>query len=414
MARAGPRRRAAVGWRDGETNPTAERPDLEPHCRKTAKQTHRGDGGPSRWGGSRFSAKRFRPNLPRESATTPFRAPHPRPLPKRGVVTLTEQNRHGSTYRFFHPIGREEGRAMKRLNVVDFYEVGAALSRLGNLVNSAQRFKITDVWWPLQTAADALEKFAEQDAFQLARSEARALSLACRTYIATHVMTQSADGNPAFRDTNTEVDSWTFYSVRTALESFTHVFKAECRDNETYFIERKAIYDTACLVSRASDKIHTNFREYIAREAMQEIDESGRCFAVDSYTACGFHALRGLEIVMEDYYEAVAGKKPKFRSWYDYVKAFTRLASTRGKRKSKYPSPKVAAMIDRIREFDRNPLMHPRDTLDEPGADTVFNISIATITEMAKDMRDLKANPEQPSLPGLASAPDLTALPKAG
>jgi hypothetical protein len=139
---------------------------------------------------------------------------------------------------------------------------------------------------------------------------------------------------------------------------------------------------------------------------MLEIDESGRCFAVDSYTACGFHALRGLEIVMEDYYEIITKKKSKFRSWYDYVKAFTRLSATRGKRKSKYPSPKVAAMIDRIREFDRNPLMHPRDTLDEPGADTVFNISIATITEMAKDMRDLKENPEQTELelPNVAKA----------
>jgi hypothetical protein len=31
--------------------------------------------------------------------------------------------------------------------------------------------------------------------------------------------------------------------------------------------------------------------------------------------------------------------------------------------------------------------------------DTVFNISIATITEMAKDMRDLQENPEEPPLP---------------
>ena len=111
---------------------------------------------------------------------------------------------------------------------------------------------------------------------------------------------------------------------------------------------------------------------------------------------------------MEDYYEVISKKKPKFRSWYDYVKAFTRSANTRGKRHSKYPSPKVAAMIDRIREFDRNPLMHPRDTLDEPGADTVFNISIATITEMAKDMRDLKENPEEPALPLTTHTPKIT------
>ncbi|MDR3486486.1 MAG: hypothetical protein P4M05_16455 [Bradyrhizobium sp.] len=300
---------------------------------------------------------------------------------------------------------------MKRLNVVDFYEVGAALNRLGTLVNSSQKTKVMDVWWPLQMAIDALESFIEQDAFQLARGEARSLIAAGQHYITSYITTTSQDGQSTFKDPNIELEPWTYYNVRSALESFTHVFKVECRDNQTYFLEKKAIYDTASLVRRASDKIHANFREHIAKEAMQEIDEAGRCFAVDSYTACGFHALRGLEIVMEDYYQAVAGKKPKFRSWYDYVKGFTRLSNTRGKRKSKYPSPKVAAMIDRIREFDRNPLMHPRDTLDEPGADTVFNISIATMTEMAKDMRDLKESPEQPSLPGI-EAPTVPVIPQ--
>src|SRR6185437_285201 len=101
-----------------------------------------------------------------------------------------------------------------------------------------------------------------------------------------------------FRDINLELDPWVFYSVRTAYDSFTHVFRAECRDNETYFIEKKAIYDTASLVARASIKIHVSLRDQVAKEALDEIDESGRCFAVDSYTACGFHALRGLEIVM--------------------------------------------------------------------------------------------------------------------
>jgi hypothetical protein len=298
---------------------------------------------------------------------------------------------------------------VKRLNVVDFYEVGAAVHRLNNLINTTQKSSATDAWYPLVTAADALDQFAEQDAFQLARGEARTLSAAIRTLIESEIMAKNQEGQTVFK-ANAELNPWMFYHIRTALDSFTHVFKAECRDNETYFIERKAIYDTAALVSRASDKIHVSIRPYVAKAAMQEIDEAGRCFAVDGYTACGFHALRGLEIVMEDYYEAITLKKPKFRSWYDYVQAFKRLSNTRGKRKSKYPSAKVSAMIDRIREFDRNPLMHPRDTLDEPGADTVFNISIATITEMAKDMRDLKENPEQPQLP---LAPDAQAVAKA-
>lgn len=295
---------------------------------------------------------------------------------------------------------------MKRLNVVDFYEIGIALNRLGTLINAAQKTTPVDAFYPVSTATNALDKFAEQDAFQLARGEASTFGAALRNFTESSILTKNKEGSVVFRDG--EIEPWAFYQVRSAMDSFVHVFRAECRDNETYFIERKAIYDTASLVARASNKIHVSFRPNLAKEALEEIDEAGRCFAVDSYTACGFHALRGLEIVMEDYYEVISKKKPKFRSWYDYVKAFTRLANTRGKRHSKYPSPKVAAMIDRIREFDRNPLMHPRDTLDEPGADTVFNISIATITEMAKDMRDLKENPEEPALPLTTHTPKIT------
>jgi hypothetical protein len=297
-----------------------------------------------------------------------------------------------------------EGRAVKRLNVVEFYEVGQALNTLSGLLAKTQKTTIIDAWWPLESAAIALDQFAAQEAFRLARGEARTLSTSIRGVIRDHLMTKNQEGQFTFKDGNIELEPWIFYSVRSALDSFVHVFKAECRDNDTYFIEQKSIYNTTSLVGRASDKIHASIRPHITKAAAQEIDEAGRCFAVDSYTACGFHALRGLEIVMEDYYEALTKKKPRFHGWYDYVKAFKRLTNTRGKRNSKYPSPKVAAMIDRIREFDRNPLMHPRDTLDEPGADTVFNISVATITEMAKDMKDLSDNPEQSTLP-LAPAP---------
>ena len=51
-------------------------------------------------------------------------------------------------------------------------------------------------------------------------------------------------------------------------------------------------------------------------------------------------------------------------------------------------------MIDRMRELDRNPLMHPSDTLDEMSADGLFKLGIITITELAKDMRDMAGQKE--------------------
>ena len=87
-------------------------------------------------------------------------------------------------------------------------------------------------------------------------------------------------------------------------------------------------------------------------------------------------------------------KDREFRSWYDYIEAFKELEAEKNGIKPKYPSPKVSAMLDRMRQLDRNPLMHPRDSLDEMSADTLFKLGIVTITELAKDMRDMTGQPE--------------------
>jgi hypothetical protein len=45
-------------------------------------------------------------------------------------------------------------------------------------------------------------------------------------------------------------------------------------------------------------------------------------------------------------------------------------------------------MLDRMRDLDRNPLMHPRDTLDVTQADMLFSLAAITVVEMARDMEE--------------------------
>ncbi len=97
---------------------------------------------------------------------------------------------------------------------------------------------------------------------------------------------------------------------------------------------------------------------------------------------------------MSAYYKAVSGKEKGFRSWHDYIEALEELAAQAKESNASYPSPKVASMLDRMRQLDRNPLMHPSDSLDEMAADTLFKLGIVTITELAKDLRDMAGQSE--------------------
>lgn len=47
-------------------------------------------------------------------------------------------------------------------------------------------------------------------------------------------------------------------------------------------------------------------------------------------------------------------------------------------------------MLDRMKSLDRNPLMHPRDELDNSGADQLFSLATITVAEMIRDMRTIK------------------------
>ncbi len=79
------------------------------------------------------------------------------------------------------------------------------------------------------------------------------------------------------------------------------------------------------------------------------------------------------ELVMDDYLKRVwRGHQVKLKNWYAYVTAAKKLIDRHGCSKIK-PSAKVAAMLDRMRDLDRNPLyaIHG-DTLDTNGADQLF------------------------------------------
>jgi hypothetical protein len=256
--------------------------------------------------------------------------------------------------------------------------------------------KVFDVYMALAGLENAFKKFtAEQPAFPLTRDSAIEVGRSIDLVMQNHFFVDAA--RDKFRegiDFKSDINMWFLYDVRAKLDQFRHVLAVECRKSETYFIERMVGFDLPTLLHSAEENIHHSIRPFIPAPALNEIRQAGRCLALENYTASGFHTLRGLEVVIASYYKAVSGKDREFRSWHDYVEALEELSAGKGGVKPRYPSSKVAAMIDRMRELDRNPLMHPSDTLDEMAADSLFKLGVITITELAKDMRDMAGQPE--------------------
>ncbi|WP_454616950.1 hypothetical protein [Bradyrhizobium cenepequi] len=296
------------------------------------------------------------------------------------------------------PFDQFDSRGMipvKRLEVLDLFELAEVFSNARPKLY-AEKGTGFDVYATLFGLENVFKKFiVEQAAFPLTRESASEAVKAIDSVLLEYFFKDST--REKFKDgldISSEMNTWFLYGVRAKLEQFRHVLAVECRKSETYFIERVAGFDLPMLLHSADENIHHIIRPFVPKAALEEIREAGRCLALENYTASGFHTLRGLEVVISAYYKAVSNKDKEFRSWHDYVEALEELAVGTDGTRPKYPSSKAAAMIDRMRELDRNPLMHPSDTLDEMSADSLFKLGIITITELAKDLRDMASQRE--------------------
>lgn len=276
---------------------------------------------------------------------------------------------------------------VKRVNLLEYFELAEAL-------HGARRALIADklrggsVWVHTSDLPEKLKSFIRDDnGFTTSKRSATELCTTIETWIAENLMDGNSPKAFSTEKFDVEFSSWQMGGMSNKIDAFRSVFAAECADVDVYTVGQVSIYKTSALVSDGAGIIPSDIQPDMPVETLIEFNSAGRCLAFDLPTACGFHALRGLELVMDDYLKFF-GVTAKMRSWNDYIKALDKLIEKpKGNAK---PAAKVTAMLDRMRELERNPLMHPRDTLDAVQADMLFKLCAITVIEIAKDMKAKK------------------------
>lgn len=278
--------------------------------------------------------------------------------------------------------------SVKRVNLVEYFDLSEALyvAKKGTELESSKGINVYVSVWSLTAKLKAF--VADDNGFSACKHVANSLADAIQNWIAKNVM---EDANPvAFDTAKFEKDyyKWQYGEIATKIDAFRSVFEAECRDVDVYSVGQVSIYKTSALVSAGAGLLPTEMHSKVGIEVLEEFNNAGRCLAFSLPTACGFHALRGLELVMDSYLRSF-GVTKKMNSWNDYIVEAKKLVEATGK--GRKPSAKVTTMLDRMRELDRNPLMHPRNTLDDMSANTLFQLAGITVVEMVKDMAQQEA-----------------------
>lgn len=280
---------------------------------------------------------------------------------------------------------------MKRINVLVYYDLAAALEKLRAVILADKIFGHT-LYFSFNEARDSLSRFiSSSGGFSAAERAAFDLESSLRSFVFENFYTKDSPSTPSFEKFGEEFQSWQFHSIKDKITRFGHVFSEECSDTEIYSVDSVGIYRTRTLANEASLRLkHEKFAK-IPAACLSEYDSAGRCLAFELPTACGFHALRAVEIMMAVYFSKFLPKAKKPQNWGEYIRGLKDLDAKGGKGLN---LGKIVSLLDRIREVDRNPLMHPDDTLDSVDAETLFSLSAIVIAEIARELSVPDARPE--------------------
>lgn len=168
--------------------------------------------------------------------------------------------------------------------------------------------------------------------------------------------------------------------LRNQLREFSQSVQDELDRLHTFTVTAKGNLSIDCLTDGASSGYPQFVRELIDAFIGREIDEAGRCLAAGRFTASGFHILRAVETATKGYVVAATGSLPPIRNrnWGTYIDLLTNA-----------PTPASSDLLDALKVLrtKRNPLMHPKDNLEEYEAISLFCISQATLEALISDVQ---------------------------
>lgn len=138
-----------------------------------------------------------------------------------------------------------------------------------------------------------------------------------------------------------------------------------------YSASPQGTQDIGLLIDGAAQSTFGDYFSEIDPQVIRDFDEAGKCLAFALYTATGYHAARACEGMLRTYAE-------EFLSVIEIAKLETMGATIHKLRAVKgdaEPDRRIVDRADRVREYDRNVLMHPGQFLSDFDARSTFAIA---------------------------------------
>jgi hypothetical protein len=153
---------------------------------------------------------------------------------------------------------------------------------------------------------------------------------------------------------------------------------AELEDIPVFSIsEKKYAYEK--LYSNVDTLFRSESFEKLSEIAQYDFKEAGKCVVFERSTAVAFHALRGVESVLKQFYKSKLCREPAENATWGEMEADL-------KRHQPSIDSAVIEQLTHIRKRYRNQTQHPRLRYDIEESQDLFNICIELVNNLSKDI----------------------------
>jgi hypothetical protein len=182
--------------------------------------------------------------------------------------------------------------------------------------------------------------------------------------------------------------------IERATLTFETIVLSELPEANIYYVTPKRGYDMTILFNRGEALLSAQAIESLgssSTKARDDVRYAARCLASDLYTACGFHAFRALESVVLMYLPVLkitppSNNKRNLGVYIQLLEGKDEKGKDRdGAHKVK---PEIIVMLRGLKDFYRNPLIHPEISLEEEEAEGSLQLVISAISIMTKDIAE--------------------------
>jgi hypothetical protein len=238
---------------------------------------------------------------------------------------------------------------------------GSYLYRVGHQIHALAEFNTGTGVTPASTgfstrialyvAESALEPLLSQSVFRLrtcATAGAQLLNTIRELSTKIDRMSPEEKAKP--------LDFMDVYNITAGLTQFEAVLAAELAMSPLYVVTQTAGFDTAYLIDSGSALFPVDLGVKVP-SALRDVENGTRCIAFELWTASGFHFHRANESVLRAYWDAVSGGKDRPENPNMGVLLAAMIKTGIG-------DPKVITSLRDLKDYHRNPLLHPEHSLE--------------------------------------------------